>query len=183
MGNSVAPIPASHSPLPARPAAPRWAVWLATGLGAGYLPVMPGTYGSAEGVILYVALAALLRSVPNGLWLLCAAVLLLTVQSLWIISRALPHFSSDDPSAIVLDEVAGQALTLLGAAFLGRDPLSEWLALAVGFFLFRAFDAIKPYPIWKLGHLRGAWGVLADDLGAAIAAALALFAGGQLGWW
>ena len=162
--------------------APRWAVMAATGFGVGHLPIMPGTYGSAEGVLLYIGLEALLGSGPHAVWLLCGSVVLLTVLSQWLIALALPHFSSDDPSQIVLDEVAGQALTLLGMAFLGRDPLSNWLLLAAGFILFRAFDAIKPYPIWKLGHFKGALGVLADDVGAAVAAGLVLSGLGRLGW-
>jgi phosphatidylglycerophosphatase A len=143
---------------------------------------MPGTYGSAEGLLLYVGMAALLAHSASGVWLLCAGVIALTLLSLWIIRLALPHFTSDDPSAVVLDEVAGQALTLLPLAFLGRDPLSDWLAAGAGFILFRAFDALKPWPIWKLGHFAGALGVLADDLGAAVAAGLVLFGIGGLGW-
>ena len=190
MGNRVEqrPSPTSHtspsspSPDTAPRAAPRWAVHFSTGFGAGYLPIMPGTYGSTEGVLLYTALATLLRDIPNGVWLLTGAVLLLAVLSNWIIALALPHFFSDDPQAIVLDEIAGQALTLLPLALLGGDPLTDWLAVGTGFILFRAFDALKPWPIWKLGHFKGALGVLADDLGAAVAAALALLALLTLGW-
>ncbi|MBI3933516.1 MAG: phosphatidylglycerophosphatase A [Acidobacteria bacterium] len=157
-------------------------MWLATGFGAGYLPVMPGTYGSAEGVVLYLGLASVFRGMTHGLWILCATILVLTGLSLWIISRALPHFSNDDPSAIVLDEVAGQAITLLGIAFVHTDLSSSWLAPAAGFLMFRALDALKPYPIWKLGHRKGAMGVLADDVGAAIVAAGALYGLGRFGW-
>lgn len=160
----------------------RCAVWFSTGFGAGYLPVMPGTYGSAEGVVVYAGLAWGLRDVPQGRWILCAVILAVTALSLWIIGRALPHFSSDDPSAIVLDEVAGQGITLLGIAFARPDLPWSWLSLAVGFVLFRAFDALKPYPIWKLGHCKGALGVLADDVGAAVAAGLIVYGLGRLGW-
>jgi len=183
MGHRNSNSPAPSSPFPTTsPTAPRWAVALATGFGAGHLPVMPGTYGSAEGVVLYLALARIFRGQPQAFWLLCAAVLLLTFLSLWIIALALPHFSSDDPSAIVIDEVAGQGITLLGIAFLHRDLSSSWLALAVGFILFRVLDSLKPYPIWKLGHWKGAVGVLADDVGAAAVAALTLYGISRLGW-
>ena len=143
---------------------------------------MPGTYGSVEGVLLFVALSWLLRGTSNGLWILCGAMLLITVLSWWIIARALPHFSSDDPSAIVIDEVAGQGLTLLGITLARGDLSWSWLGLAVGFVLFRAFDALKPYPIWKLGHWKGALGVLADDIGAAVAAGALVYGAGRLGW-
>ncbi|HWP85943.1 MAG TPA: phosphatidylglycerophosphatase A [Terriglobia bacterium] len=171
-------IPRAPSALPRF----RWAAWLSTGCGAGYLPVMPGTYGSAEGLLVYLGLAWVFHDAPNGVWWLCAAVLLLTAASLWIISRALPHFSSDDPSAIVIDEVAGQCITLLGVALAHPSLTPGWLALGLGFFLFRAFDALKPYPIWKLGHLKGAAGVLADDVGAAMVAGAILFGAGRMGW-
>jgi phosphatidylglycerophosphatase A len=170
-----------RSPQPA-PSASSWAVKLSTGFGAGYLPVMPGTYGSAEGVLLYLGLTRLLHGTPHGLWILCAALLLLTGLSWWIIARALPHFSSDDPPAIVLDEVAGQGLTLLGIALAHADLSWSWLSLAAGFILFRAFDALKPYPIWKLGHWKGALGVLADDVGAGVAAGAVLFGLVRIGW-
>jgi phosphatidylglycerophosphatase A len=157
-------------------------VILSTGFGAGYLPVMPGTYGSAEGVVLYLAIDRFLGEGPRKPWLLCICVSLLTILSLWIIREALPYFSSDDPSAIVIDEIAGQAITLLALSFLHRNPMSSWLALAAGFLLFRVLDSLKPYPIWKMGHWKGALGVLADDVGAALAAALALYGLGRMGW-
>lgn len=172
--------------IPARPsaAAPasRLAVWLSTGFGAGYLPVMPGTYGSAEGLGLYLLVAWAVREVPNGVWLLTSIAALVILLSLWTIARALPHFSSDDPSAIVLDEVAGQMIALLGIAWAHPDPLASPLGLLAGFFLFRVLDALKPYPIWKLGQWKGAAGVLADDLGAAVGAALVLYGMGRLEW-
>ena len=186
MDENPFPLPSPDDfPLPPSPPMLRntpWSVWLSTGLGAGYMPVMPGTYGSAEGVTLYLVTAWILRGTPHGLWILCSAMLLLTLLSWWIIARALPHFTSDDPSAIVLDEVAGQGLTLLGIAFAHMAPSWSWVSIVVGFVLFRAFDALKPYPIWKLGHWKGAWGVLADDVGAALAAGCALYGLVKLGW-
>jgi phosphatidylglycerophosphatase A len=145
----------------------------------GNLPIAPGTYGAAEGVLLYLALAWL---APPDLkaWVVCVALGLLTVASLWVIRLALPGFASDDPSAIVLDEVVGQALTLVPLAFFQRPPI-PWLGLAAGFFLFRVLDTLKPYPIRNLGESHGAWGVLADDLGAAVAGAAILFALLQFG--
>jgi phosphatidylglycerophosphatase A len=155
---------------------------MATGFGAGYLPVMPGTYGSAEGVVLFLALGAVTVPGYQGFRLLVAAVVLLAAASLWVIAKALPNFSSEDPPAIVLDEVAGQALTLLVVPLLPSAAGVPWLAVGAGFFLFRIFDTLKPYPIWKLGHFKGALGVLADDLGAGAAAAAVLYALGRWVW-
>ncbi len=159
-----------------------WAVWLATGLGAGYLPVMPGTYGSALGVGLYLGLAALAGTLPYPRLFLSLSGVLLCGISIWVVSVALETFRQEDPSAVVLDEVAGQVLTLLPLPLLSEAGFSYWAQVAAGFVLFRALDVIKPYPIWKLGHLNGAWGVVADDIAAGLAAAVLLVGLGQLGW-
>jgi phosphatidylglycerophosphatase A len=141
---------------------------------------MPGTYGSALGVGLYVLLDSLLT--PHvGAWGLATATLLIASLSGPVIGGALPHFSEHDPSPIVLDEVAGQMVTLLPLAFL--QPGSPSLtALVAGFLLFRVMDVIKPYPVRKLESLPGATGVLADDLAAGALGALVLTALARWGW-
>jgi len=148
--------------------APRrpWAVWLATGLGIGYGPVMPGTYGSLEGVGLYLALASLLKTLPHPRLLLSITTLAIVAISLKVVAIALRSFQEQDPSEVVLDEVVGQLLTLLPLPLTSPRQVSYGLAIAAGFFLFRALDAVKPYPIWKLERWGGAWGVMADDIGA-----------------
>src|SRR5262249_52576860 len=123
------PSASPPKPSPSR-SAPRWAVAVATGFGAGFLPIMPGTYGSVEGAAVYVILARLFSGNPHAAWYLLASVVALTLFSHFSIALALPHFSSDDPSAVVVDEIAGQAITLLALAFLNRDPVSNWFAVA-----------------------------------------------------
>ena len=167
--------PTPHSPLPTPPAkAPRWAVWLATGCGAGYLPFMPGTYGSALGVLLYLGLVALARTTAHPAWVLGAAAVAVTALSIWVAALALRSFYDPDPQVIVLDEVAGQVLALLPLPLTTPlAPSSYWIAVGIGFLLFRALDALKPYPIWKFERYPGVWGVMGDDLAAgAIAAAI-----------
>ena len=174
--------PTPHSPLPTPPAkAPRWAVWLATGCGAGYLPFMPGTYGSALGVLLYLGLAALARTTAYPAWILGAAAIAVVALSIWVAALALRSFYEPDPQVIVLDEVAGQVLALLPLPLTTPlAPGSYWIAVGIGFLLFRALDALKPYPIWKAERLHGAWGVMGDDLVAGLIAAAALRA---ILWW
>ena len=94
--------------------------------------------------------------------------------SIWVVSIALRSFREQDPPAIVLDEVAGQVLALLPLPLAAPAPISYWLAVGAGFLLFRSLDAIKPYPIWKLERLGGAWGVMVDDLAAGLIAAVIL---------
>jgi len=169
--------PNPHSPLPAPSvAAPRWAVWLATGLGVGYLPVMPGTYGSALGVLLYFALAALARTTEHPAWVLGAGTVAIVAVSFWVVAIALRGFREHDPQVIVLDEVAGQMVALFPLPLEAPATISYWMSVAAGFLFFRALDAIKPFPIWKLERLAGFWGVMADDVAAGLVAA-ALLAG------
>ena len=137
---------------------------------------MPGTYGSALGVALVMGLNALAASTPYPRLTVWFATLAIVPLSIVVTARALRFFREEDPQVIVVDEVAGQSLTLLPLAGEPATGISYWLAVFVGFVLFRALDAIKPYPIWKLGHLKGAWGVVADDLAAGIAAAALLLA-------
>ncbi|MSO20341.1 MAG: phosphatidylglycerophosphatase A [Acidobacteria bacterium] len=172
-------------PSPTAASSSRWAVWLATGLGAGYLPKMPGTYGSVEGVIVFLALETGTRSLGLGriwlAWALVLAVVVLTLLSVWITARALPHFSSNDPQVIVIDEIAGQSVTLLALAFWPPAAAWNWTHLVAGFILFRIFDISKPLFIRSLDKLPGAWGVVADDIGAGVVGGLLLWSWGYFG--
>jgi phosphatidylglycerophosphatase A len=81
-----------------------------------------------------------------------------------------------DPGLVVIDEVAGQWLTLAFAT--GFNPK----AYAIGFLLFRLFDIWKPFPVRRLEKLEPeGWGIMADDLGAGVYAGLCLYAAGCLG--
>ena len=71
--------------------------------------------------------------------------------------------------------MAGQVLALLPLPLAAPATNSYWEAVAAGFLLFRSLDSIKPYPISKLERLEGPWGILADDIGAALVAAVLLW--------
>ena len=129
----------------------RLAVFLATAGGAGYAPVAPGTAGSAVGVLLYFM---------TWKWTLASQLALLLVVSIlgvWASHEAARHFGSEDPGPVVIDEVAGQLLTLI---FAGGSPVT----LLVGFLLFRALDIVKPWPARRFEDLPGGLGIMADDL-------------------
>jgi phosphatidylglycerophosphatase A len=72
-----------------------------------------------------------------------------------------------DPSHVVIDEVAGQLLTLVACPIL-------WQALLAGFILFRAFDIVKPPPVRSLERLPEGTGIVVDDLGAGVYALIVL---------
>lgn len=130
---------------------------VATGFGLGRVPVAPGTAASAAAA----AFAALL---PRPL--LPAAALLATAGG-FLAARRLADID-DDPAPVVIDEIAGQLLALLGPRRrTGRGLLAAFL-------LFRLLDIGKPGPVGALDRRRGALGVMGDDVAAGLLAALAL---------
>lgn len=127
---------------------------LATCGGAGYAPVASGTVGSAVALVLLW----LIPFTPMALVWTTVAVTLLGVWSGGRVERAV---GQKDPGIIVIDEVAGMALSVL---FLPRTiPV-----LLVAFFLFRLFDVWKPFPARESQALTGGLGVMVDDLIAGV---------------
>jgi phosphatidylglycerophosphatase A len=134
---------------------------VATALGAGYAPKAPGTFGSAVGLLLWMAL-------PKVLWVQLLAVAVVAVVGSWAGTVAEAHFGRRDPGEVVVDEVAGMMVTLL------LNPITgPWWTL-VAFGLFRAADIVKPFPVRSLERLPGGIGIMADDLAAGVYANVAL---------
>ena len=130
-------------------------VFLVCGLGAGFLPGAPGTWGSLAAVaVWWFWLAG--QSLPVQL----AVIVVTTVLGTWLTGRVQRRYGVNDPGAVVIDEFAGQWLALLAL------PAIWWAALA-GFALFRLFDILKPWPVRQLdSRMGGGFGVMADDLAA-----------------
>jgi phosphatidylglycerophosphatase A len=140
----------------------RCAVLLATGLGVGFIPVMPGTFGSLLG--LPIAWLFGWSGWPAELVLAAKAALLLAGVPLC--GRAARRLGGTDPAAIVYDEIAALQLVFLSA------PLTLTTAI-LGFIWFRIFDIAKPWPVRRLERLPGGWGIMLDDVAAALFAAAA----------
>jgi phosphatidylglycerophosphatase A len=139
----------------------RVALFIATSGGAGYSPIAPGTAGSAVGAVIYWFTRD---------WSLAwqvALIVLISGVGAWAASVAAAHFGREDPGEVVVDEVAGQLVTLLatGASLYGT---------CLGFFIFRAFDIVKPWPVNRFERLPGGIGIVADDLMAGVYGNLAL---------
>jgi phosphatidylglycerophosphatase A len=122
----------------------------------GYVPVAPGTFGSAAGLAVFF----LIRS-TGSMALEVAAILVLFAIGIWSGTIAEHHFGGIDPAPVVMDEVVGMLITL---AFV---PVSLTGAI-VGFLVFRVLDVFKPWPSARFERLPGGLGVMADDGMAAI---------------
>ena len=145
-------------------------VLLATWFGAGLLPRAPGTWGSLAALpVAWVIHGAF------GWQGLAVAVAITFGAGMWAANRFMAKSSlGSDPAPVVIDEVAGQFLTLLAV-----EP--DLVLYGAGFVLFRAADIIKPWPVsWADTHVPGAFGVMLDDVIAGAYAALALYAVGMV---
>lgn len=139
-------------------------VLVATWFGAGWLPRMPGTWGALAALPFAWAL-----HLAGGPWLVVLCAALVFAAGLWAAARYMDAVDVHDPGAIVVDEVAAQWLTL---AFMPREV---WIYV-LGFILFRGFDILKPFPVgWLDRRMAGAFGVMIDDLVAALYAILILW--------
>lgn len=131
--------------------------------GVGYLPLIPGTFGSIVGVAIFLLLQSL------ALQLLFIPVVV--VLGIWAASQTERLLGLKDPGKVVVDEVAGQMISLLPLSFLVPD--GPWLVwVIVSFNLFRLFDIFKPYPAHRFEALPGGFGIMADDLVAGIYGAI-----------
>jgi phosphatidylglycerophosphatase A len=133
---------------------------IATSLGVGYIPIASGTWGSAAGLLLWAVL-------PSTTTAQATAIVVSFVVGSWAAGVAERYFGRTDPGEVVIDEVMGMLLTLFLTGV-------GWTGAIAGFFLFRLFDIIKPFPARRLEHLAGGIGVMADDAMAAIYANIAL---------
>ena len=140
----------------------RAAVFLATGAYVGFSPFAPGTAGSALAILFDRGLRLTESHIVYGL-----AVVFFSVAGVMASNVAEKHFAKKDPSAVVVDEIAGMLITLF------LIPVS-WSGLLVGFLLFRLFDIVKPFPCRRAEKLKGGLGIMADDLIAGVYANIAL---------
>mgnify|MGYP000709896771 CR=1 FL=1 len=131
---------------------------VASFFGLGFFPVAPGTLASLAIVLLYKYMLHGLAS-PYVL-LIFLAFLVLGIPAATAYSF---EHKKTDPRQVVIDEAAGQLIVLLSVS-------PDWTLLVIGFLLFRLFDIVKPFPIRKLEGLPGGWGIMADDIAAALMA-------------
>ena len=154
----------------ASPERTTWAWWVATFFGAGYLHPGPVTHASLITVVFWWVLASRLAPTQHlpVLAVLALVATLVGIPAATIVAR---ESGRKDPQQVVIDEVAGQMIALLGFPFF--VPLT-WKYLLASLILFRAFDIVKPPPVRQLEKLPGGWGIMLDDVAAGLLALVSL---------
>jgi phosphatidylglycerophosphatase A len=143
--------------------------------GLGRLPVAPGTWGSLPPAVIFALMYYF--GVSAGFISITMAALVVAGSVICIIfaPAIIAATGKDDPREVVADEFAGQALTFWAVPFFITADISTrqiFITTILGFLLFRLFDIAKPWPIRKVEKLPKGLGVLADDLLAAVFAAI-----------
>lgn len=142
--------------------APLWATQVATFFGAGKLGPGPGTWGSLAAALIWLGLSHLFPA-NSQTAVLAALAAIAVVAGIPAATRVAIAAGKKDPQFVVVDEVAGQWITLLFA------PVT-WKTLLAGFILFRGFDIVKPPPVRQLEKLPGGTGIVLDDVAAGVLA-------------
>ena len=140
--------------------------------GMGYLPVAPGTWGSIPPVLVFAVLCLLDAGQMITSVVMLVIAIAASVSCVLFAPEVINLTGKKDPSQVVADEVAGQALTFITAYAVA--PKNIVIVSLVGFAAFRFFDILKLYPCKKLEKLPSGWGILADDLMAGVYAAIVL---------
>lgn len=146
---------------------------IVTFFGIGHLRPAPGTWGSLAAVVLGVAAYQ-----AGAGWLVPIGAVLATVLGFWAVPRAVAGKADQDPSEIVIDEVAGQLLalsfTVIPLMRHGSPDLlfGAWPGWVAPFVLFRLFDIWKPWLVGRADRRGDAVGVMLDDLWAGLFAGI-----------
>lgn len=135
---------------------------VATFFGVGFFPFAPGTLASLVVVFLYRYFLHRL-SLP----IYAGVLVLLFLAGIATSSHYSSELKQKDPKKIVIDEACGQLLVLFNTP-------GSWFSVLIGFFLFRFFDIIKPFPVKKVESISRGWGIMVDDVVAGVYAAIIL---------
>jgi phosphatidylglycerophosphatase A len=127
----------------------------------GYLPFIPGTFGSIAGLFIYIFLR-------ENIYLLVLANVLIMVLGFLCAGKTAKAFNRRDPPQIVIDEMNGMLISFLVLPTQGGGEYFGNLGIILGFIIFRIFDSLKPYPANRLHRWGGSLGIMGDDIIAGI---------------
>jgi phosphatidylglycerophosphatase A len=127
---------------------------ISTFFGIGYLPIMPGTYASAAGALIFLAL-------NRYIYPYIAVTAIVTVAGFICVRQAEKLFGKPDPSEVVIDEVSGMLISYMFVPF-------SIFNIIIGFLIFRILDIIKIYPINAVEKVGAGRGIMLDDMLAGI---------------
>ena len=131
---------------------------LAFGFGTGLSPIAPGTFGTLITIPVFLLLAQ-----TNLLLYLCTTFFLL-LAGIWICGQAARQLGVHDHGGIVWDEIVGFLITMIAVP-------ATLTNIVIGFFLFRFFDILKPWPVsWADRNVHGGFGIMLDDIFAGLMA-------------
>lgn len=139
-----------------------WAWTVATFFGSGLLKPGPGTWGSVGALLVWAAYVWVVQ--PRAFALNAALVIgIVVVIALGVPAATIAARESGrhDPGFVVIDEVAGQWIALLGCPF-------DWRHALIALLAFRLFDVTKPPPARQLEALPDGWGIVFDDVAAGL---------------
>lgn len=156
-----------------------WVMRLAILFGAGNVKYAPGTIGSLLGVLWYVTVFTSATELSYLLILLVSFYF-----AAGICGEAALRMGKKDPGSVILDE-----FVVMPLCYMGLDQWihngKAWLIIPIGFVIFRLLDITKPLFIGRLDQIEGGWGILLDDVGAALVTCLflhLLFSFGLIEW-
>ena len=164
------PEPAWPRRLPAK-----WVVAIATLGPLGQKMPAPGTWGAAAGVLYTLVFFRHANWAETIVWTLLASYLAVALTG-----EAERRIGRTDPGEVILDEFVVMPLVFLGWHAGATAAWPDWVVLLAGFGLFRLFDILKPLGISRLQDFPGGWGIVVDDIAAALAAAGVLQLGALL---
>ena len=133
----------------------RFFIFIASGFGAGFSPIVPGTMGT----LIAIPISYFVSSISSPLYELTLVAFFFF--SSWISNQAESHWGTKDDRRIVIDEIMGFLVTMLWVP-------KTLFSIVAGFILFRFFDILKPFPIRRLEGVKSGYGVVLDDVLAGI---------------
>ena len=154
--------PTASTPPPETERKTPWAWSVASFFGVGLTKPGPGTWGSVAALLLWGAIAWLFHPTPNGLLVVVSIGVAISIAAgVPAATISARESGRHDPQFVVVDEVAGQWIALLGSSASLKHGL-------IALILFRLFDITKPFPVRQLEKLPEGWGIVFDDVAAGL---------------